>query len=408
MFNYKRGVSKVGGFALSAMLSGAANVVTIPFVVGAVGPTAWGAIATGQAAGAIGAVLVQMGWGVSGPAQVAKARTSEERLTIYKESLYFRLLILLPVAMIVFAVSWFVVPAEFAVASAIAGVGSALFGLSASWFIVGRSEPFKLIVLDTLPRAVVVVVGAVVVTYSQSPLVFSAFIVASSLFPFFLCTYVILTGADARALPVRCPQERRYLRAIIGEQWPGVTTSLIASSYKYLPLLCISMLAPGYAPAYAVVDRVLKFAIAGVRPLSQALQGWVPKGSPSALAGRISVAYKVALVVGAGAGLGFVAIGPYLTHLVGDGQISLGVDIIVPASFALAFGTVAQTTGLACLMARGQAKTVAFSAGVGAGICLIIIWPAVISMGAVGAMWCVALAEAGVLLVQTVALFRKR
>jgi O-antigen/teichoic acid export membrane protein len=392
------GAVKLGGFALTVVLSGAANILTIPAVVSAIGPHAWAAIAMGQAVGAVGCTVVQLGWGVTGPAEVASASTDQERVNIYIQSLRYRALTVVPVLLVVSAVAFMLAPDEFRVASCIAALGGALFGLTASWFFVGIGKPMYMLFLDTIPRSGAIVLGAFVVSMVKLPSIFAGAILLSSLLPLATACFVVLKKHHLHLLFKRFNWHET--KTILQAQRAGVTASIVATGYRDWPLVFVSAVAPSYAPSYALIDRLLRFAMAGVKPFAQVLQGWVPAGSKAHVSKRITIAVAASSIMAVLAGFFFVLLGPAVSQRLGADAIVVGLGLLVPAGLALAVNSMSQTTGLACLMAVGKKRTVALSMTVGAGVCVSMLVLTTMIWGVGAAIWCVAVAEITVLSMQ--------
>ena len=67
----KKGLSRLSGFGLSAMISGFVAVAIIPVIIILAGTEGWSAVAIGQACGTVAAVFSGYGWAVTGPSSVA-------------------------------------------------------------------------------------------------------------------------------------------------------------------------------------------------------------------------------------------------------------------------------------------------------------------------------------------------
>lgn len=395
-------VSRMGGFGATALLSGLINVATIPIVVGAVGADAWASIAAGQAVGIIGSIIMQLGWGVTGPAEIAAAHDEHERRSIYFESIAFRMLTVPPILAVVSVVAWHIVPSAYSMPSSIAGAGSALLGLTAAWYFVGKGDPVAMMKLDTLPRILSTAIGAGLLILYPNENVFALAILVSSVLPFVMASRVISKGSDSPFKGrVNLPRTREVLR----EQAPGIIASVVSQGYRYLPLILITLVRPREAAVFALVDRILKFAEAGVKPLSQALQSWVPADGPDRLLARVRTAMFVAIFAGGISFLLFLVGAPFVSDLLGADSIVITNRYYYPAALALGFIVVTQM-GMLALLALGYRPLVAWSVSIGGGIALIALWPAVTWLGAVGGLYCLALGEWVVLVIQIAVLIR--
>lgn len=401
----KKAFSRLGGFAVTALISGAVNVATIPLVVGSVGAQAWASIAAGQAVGIVGSIFVQLGWGVTGPAVIATTRDDVKRARIYLESLIYRGAMLPVIVLPVALTSWYVVPSEYSLAASVAGVGSVLLGLTASWYFVGRGDPASLLKLDTIPRVLATCAGAGMLLVYPSALLFSAAIVVSSILPLIFASITIWRTA-------RRADSHKHLfggwvrtRELIVEQTPGVVSSIVSQTYKYLPLIVISALRPDQAAAFALIDRIVKFGIAAVKPVSQSLQAWVPAGGEGLLASRAQKAMGIASLAALVACLTFLFVGPWVTGLLGTDAIQMSYWLLVPAALILGLSALTQT-GLQSLLALRKGGAVAWAVTAAGIVGTALLWPAVLVFGAVGALSCLLIAESVFLILQLVIIRR--
>ena len=109
----------------------------IPTMIKVSGGDASAAIATGQAVGAVGAVLIACGWIVSGPAAVARVDAVGRR-TEYLESLRTRLVICVPAAACALVAVLVVRTGQDL--AALGSVSTATIGLTASWYFAGTGQ----------------------------------------------------------------------------------------------------------------------------------------------------------------------------------------------------------------------------------------------------------------------------
>ena len=145
-----RVLSKLAQYATGTVLLAVASLLFIPALIGAVGLTTWGAVAVGQAIAGIGAIVVGYGWGVSGPAAVARASAGEARRE-YIDSLRTRSVLLILVALAATALT-FLIPGLDAPVASVATLPTLAAALTANFFYVGRSQPGQLLLFETLPR----------------------------------------------------------------------------------------------------------------------------------------------------------------------------------------------------------------------------------------------------------------
>lgn len=93
-----RSASTAIGYGLSMIMLALASLMVIPALIRASGDTAYGALSAGQVIGSVGAVVIGYGWGMSGPAIIARA-DADGRRAEYVEALRARLFLCVPVCL---------------------------------------------------------------------------------------------------------------------------------------------------------------------------------------------------------------------------------------------------------------------------------------------------------------------
>ena len=93
-----RSASKAIGYGLSMILLALASLMVIPALIRASGDAAYGALSAGQVIGSVGAVVIGYGWGMAGPAIIARA-DADGRRAEYVEAMRARLFLCLPVCL---------------------------------------------------------------------------------------------------------------------------------------------------------------------------------------------------------------------------------------------------------------------------------------------------------------------
>lgn len=395
-------LNKLGGFAASTVLASVISVATIPVLIQRSGADAWSNLAIGQAVGTILAVVVAFGWGVTGPYAVAILPPSEVR-SYYLQSVRIRGVLLVITTAPAVVITLFLVHGQ-----ALAGVLSALAvmagNLSGSWFYVGLSRPRSLFLLDTLPKVLATVVGALLVLLGAGLAVFAACQV--------LVAFITAAIAVGSALRLPAPIEddaRAGVRAafrVLKGQTSAVVVAITAALYVSAPIIAVGALAPGSTATYAVGDRILKFSLNGLNPIAQVFQGWVPNTDPRILARRCRTALQAAILVGV---LGALVICPLLligSPLLTSGQVHL--DVLLAIVFALTFTAIAisRIVGLVCLVALQRVRSLAASTVIGAIVGVVALVVFTPGLGAIGAALAFLTSEVAVTVAQVVSMLR--
>lgn len=393
----KRYVTSVAGYGISIVLSAVVTLITIPVLIGRVGPLAWAGLAVGQAVGTGAAVVIGFGWGTTGPVDVARANGTDRR-RIYEESLRARILIAGPVLAIAVIVAHVVSPAVRA-ESDVNAFGYGLTGLLAGWYFSGVARPYLFLLYDTFPRVLGAAVGVAVV-WAGAPLM--AFPVLQSIG---VIGGVMLTTRHilGRRVSVLARVRWRHSVAILRGQSHGMVLAFASAGYAALPLAIVAVLVPAAAPAYALMDKLLRFATTGYAPIVQFLQGWVPGGSVQKTRDRIRLAFGGGAVMTAVGGVLFVSLTPAASRALSHGQVDPEGGLVWGFAAVLVCMVLSQIAGLVCLLSMDKAKQVALYTAVGVAVGLPVVVLGAVLAGAVGAVWMVAVGE-GVMLVLQVRL----
>ncbi|MGR6743444.1 hypothetical protein ACU6RU_15530 [Microbacterium sp. F1-18] len=288
------GLGRMSGFALSIGLLAIASLAAIPVMVAAEGDRGWGAIALGQAVGAIAAAAIGFGWGVSGPARIAVADESSRR-TAYIESVRARLALFAPIALTSSLAAAAIAPQSPGLA-ALGAVTAAAAGVSANWYFVGRGAPFSLLLAETLPRVVGTGVGIALMLGGGGAAVGLTGMLGGMVAAFACSTVWILVSS--RRHRASAPPPGRLLR-VLADQRHGMGSALGSAIYIALPLVVVSVVAPAAQPVFALVDKFQRQVGVALQPVITVAQGWVPRRDGAESASRA----RSALLVGSGMSL---------------------------------------------------------------------------------------------------------
>ncbi len=369
------------GYSISMVLLAVVSLAVIPSMVAASGAAAWGMIAAGQSIGGVGAVIVAYGWGLSGPASVARA-DAHMRLTAYAESVICKLLIIVPISLLVFFVAWSV-GRDYAVFAGVGALSTATVGLTANWWFVGLMQPYRLLVLETIPRVLGTGIGIFYMTHGSSALVGVLWQLIGMVAAFVASTVWILRPwkfRRLRSLP------RRRVKVVLASQRLGVTSTVLSSLYTSTPIVIVSLIAPGAQPVYAVVEKVQRQVIVGLGPFVTILQGWVPKARNQDLVRRVrkglaaAVVFAVALV-----GL-MLAIAPELVGWLGGGQIKPSFLTLMLMALITGVSLIEAVVSKACLAALRRLDVVTRATAIGSLVGLPCVAIGAVLWGAEGAL----------------------
>ena len=358
------------------------SLIAIPSMVHASGAHAWGAIAVGQSIGGVAAVIIAYGWGLSGPAAIARA-DRRGRMTEYAESAATKLALSVPVAGVAFLIAW-LVSRDLGLFAGFGALSMASIGLTAGWYFVGAGSPFRMLAMETVPRVAGTVVGIIFMDTGSSALIGVLWQLVGMVAAFTICSLWILRPwqlSELRSL------QRKSVPTVLLAQRQGITSSILSSLYASTPIVIVTLLAPTVLPVYAVVEKVQRQVIVALGPFVTVIQGWIPRAADDvALHRRIrqgTLATAVfALVLG---GL-MLAIAPELVRWLGGGLITPTLAVLALMATITAVSLFESVVSKACLSALGRLDVVARSTAIGSGVGLPLVALGALTMGALGAL----------------------
>ncbi|MBG6239561.1 O-antigen/teichoic acid export membrane protein [Mycetocola sp. CAN_C7] len=392
-------MTSTGGYGASVLVSGVISIGVLPVIIILAGEAAWAEIAVAQGVAGFAYVLVIYGWGVTGPTTVASISPAE-RGKFYLDSLVSRfwlLFIVLPPAIVIALLFSREYPALVAL-TVVTGVGSALSG---AWFFVGEASPGRYFAIDTIPKSIGTLSGAGLLFLTHDAV---WFIIAQGLGSVIA---ISMTTADiARRYPGwdRDFGPRNAFARLSG-QGAAVAMSATSAVYVNLPILIVGFFAgTQVTAAYALAERLMRFALMATRPVVQVAQSYVPSPHPQEQVRRSRLVTSIAFGIGAAGGLAYAAAMPAIVTLFSGSGLEISFDLSVPLGLALGAMLVSQITGFACLTAFGLTRALATSTIAGAVSGAILLIPLMLLFGIPGVAAGLAISEVVVLIVQLVKL----
>lgn len=372
-----RNLSLTLGFAINMLVLAAAGLVMIPALIGSVGPRDWAAIAIAQAIGGFCGVITGFGWGLSGPAYVAREGNAVRRAR-YFESLRGRGLVgsvALPGGVLILAA----VLGGFRLVPSIALVVTAAVAFSPAWFYVGIAKPWTMILIDTAPRALSTAL-AVVLLHAGGSAVLALFLQLLG---------IALGMATASVLIGRFPKPAARAGSVLRvlyEQAHGMVAAGTSAAFAALPVVLVGVVAPSAVAVYAVFDKVQRQFASAISPVVQVSQGVVARAEPS---DRRQAVVRVATTVLALAALGIAAFlwaGPWFLHALAARTLEFSPFEVAVLGIALALILIEQTVGHAVLATAGRMRALATATLIGAAVGLVLVVVGASSGGAVAAL----------------------
>lgn len=385
-------------FVAVPALTSLVPLLALPGVTSVAGAPGWAAVAVGQSIGAAGAVVTELGWGLTGTVRVGRqAESAARRLLAWSfATKVVVLLVVAPAAAIAAAV---VAPAFRAEAAAIAAFG-AVSSVNAVWFYIGRGDPRALLLFDALPRTLCGIVSAAFLLGGAPLWVFALGIgVPAVAAPLLALSAVGLRRSDFTGMTWR-----RLWRVVVMQR-TALAGRAVSSIYIALPVTLVAAVAPtSVVASFAGADRLQRMVLTGLQAVPNTVQHWV--GSSPDLRVRLRRARSAAVLavaLGAAAGAGFIASAPTLSRL-----LLSETAPVTPFAAMLCAGTItvvsgSRITGGVVLVLLRRVRYILVSAVVGACVGVVVIPVGAVTFGVVGALGGTLLTEISVLAVQVVA-----
>ncbi|ABK04578.1 hypothetical protein Arth_3202 [Arthrobacter sp. FB24] len=390
---------RIAFFTLGPLFSIIVPILTLPAISTNFGHSGWASIAVGQSLGIAAAIVIELGWTVAGPLQVARADHNGQA-SAFRRSLLERgcvSLLSLPVVGVLIQL----VNPDYDLEAFLTATAMALGGMSAAWFYVGTGASLKMLLMDSLPR-VATSVGGAVMLMNGAPLIALPLtqLTASVFLPFVPLFWLPRVQRQDKSLGLRSE-----LAFTWKAQGAAFVTRVASSAYVALPTALMASVAPvAQVASYAAVDRVGRTALAALSPFNLALQGWIPAADGHERRRRMYIALWLSSVLAILSFIAFWLLAPWVIGFLFAGEIL--PDNTAIFSFSLAVGAVvlSRCTGIQCLAVLGKTWTTASSTVVGLLISVPMVLVLGAAYGAVGVAWAIATTELSVLGVQVVAL----
>lgn len=393
-------IKRIAAFAGLPLLSSLASFILLPIVARVGGAPVWTALALGQAIGAIAAIVVGLGWSLTGPAAVASSADEGVRRRHYAVSFATRsLMFLCTIPLMFVALGLAGDPANFWLAFVMA-CAQAASGLTPAWYCIATGHPGRIAKYDVVPRMVATLGVIPILLTSGQIIIYPAALLVLGLAGTLLFNAHHAQKHDFQDLSIgRIIREIWALRA-------GSGITLAAGSYASTPIIIVQfMAASGGLAAFVSAEKLYRIGLLATAALGNSLQGWV-----SDFDGDHARRRKYSLYALSGLGIvGWLLLavaGPWATALLFSEP--LAADFWTCFWFGLSFLLVCVTTstGAHWLVPAKRMRTVLTStiAGAVVGVPAMIILAA--SMGGQGGALGLALGEIVVTVVQLRVVFR--
>lgn len=348
----RRHVALSFGPTLLALLTG---LFAVPVILSTLGPSAWAAVAVGQAVGYFSSQFVGWGWSAVGASAVA-SRSPTEQAQYVADSVGPRLWLLALAFPIGSAAAYLVAPPGGHVWLCVAQAAALIpGGLNGMFYYTGSSRPDLTILLDAVPRAAATVIGLVVLVLTKDMFWYIALQ--------FVCDLLLIHFFVRRAASFGARFDLGFDHAwrSLRRQRTAVLITTATNAIGSLPITIVSAFRLPAIATYALADRIRGYAAGALGPLVGTAQGRLHSPDRTVLHHRIRLALRAWCVAAVVVAVGFAFVANLVGRLLSHGSITIQPSIAIP--FAATLGLVIMTDfiGGAALLALGRVHDVATS-----------------------------------------------
>ena len=340
------------GPTLLALVTG---LLAVPVILSTLGPSAWAAVAVGQAVGYFSSQFVGWGWSAVGARAVA-APDPRGPAPYVADSVGPRLWLLGVAVPVGCAAAYAVAPPGGHVWLCVAQAAALIpGGLNGMFYYTGSSRPDLTILYDAVPRAAATVVGLVVLVMTKDMFWYIALQ--------FVCDLVLIYFFVHRAIRfgAHIDLSRTHAWRSLRQQRAAVLITTATNAIGSLPLTIVSAFRLPSIATYALADRIRGYAAGALGPLVGTAQGRLHSPDLTVLHHRIRLALRAWSLAAVVVAVGFVFVASWVGRLLSHNSITIQPAIAIP--FAVTLGLVIMTDfiGGAALLALGRVHDVARS-----------------------------------------------
>lgn len=396
-----RGARRLAGFVMLPALNALAPLLVLPIITGHLGVDAWVGVAIAQSVGAGGAVLVELGWGLTGTQRVARQQR-DNRLHLIALSTITKIIVFVPAALGSAVVVTALAPQDTAACVVIA-IAGCITSFCPTWVYIGLGRASLILLFDTVPRTLGLLVAAGAVIATGSLWGFALPVLISS---------IVSASAGHIALGIRSrhfrAHPRRRILVAMRAQGSALTGRALSALYIALPVTLVGAVATvSEVAVFSAVERLQRMLLTGLQALPNAIQGWVGSaGDPQERRKRALTAVWANGGTGIVAGAVAALILPPASRILFSGVADIPAELAALSGLLIAIVSFSRATGGIALVTVGRIDAIAWSALAGAVVGIPAILLLAGAFGAAGGLLGEISAELVVLSVQSVALAR--
>jgi hypothetical protein len=388
------GLVRLAGFVVMPVAGVLVPLAALP-AIGSLGPATLLGVLYAQSVGAAGAVVVELGWGLSGTQRVARQTAGNTRQLVALSTLT-KLATAVPVLIVASVVMLLFAPSKEPAYLVIAASGI-LTSVNVTWVLIGFARPWTVFAVDTVPRAIATVVAATAIWLGGSLWWYAGAMLAATTVSA-VAGLMVLRVERAHFARFRTRHVVRALRS----QSRALSGRSISALYIALPITLVTAVAPSaVAESFAAAERMQRMALTGLQAFPNWMQARVGRIVDPARRRRAAVrSIWMNTSVGAVAGAVFTLLAPWGSTFVFAGAVELTLAQSALGGILILIVSTSRAVGSIALVAVDRIEGVAWSALLGAviGVPLLLMLP--VTLGAPGGQVAEVIAEVAVLGVQ--------
>lgn len=272
-------VWRLSGLTVIRVLSAVAPLATLPVIARYATTADWAALGIGTSLGTVGAVLVNLGWSLTGPPRVAGQdfHRASRVLSESRASSLAAFYVVIPVGAVASAL---LAPTTARGLAGATTVAMTTAGLSATWHITAQGRTRDLVTYDVIPRLVAAFSGAAMVALVGRAAIWTyplALGLAGLLGPYLYAQQYRTTAptdVSRRVLVVR--QSTPALTGLLGAIYSGLAVALIAIVTTTPEVASLSSGLRMYLAALSAIvivnQATISWAVSGVGPAPRELR----------------------------------------------------------------------------------------------------------------------------------------
>lgn len=369
-------VQRFFGFSAVPLLTFIAPLLLLPIVSRIAGVEGWAAIGTAQAIGAVCAMIASFGWNVSGSASIALSASHAERLSIYGDSFWTRLLMYIAVGAVGAAVAAAITPPKYTLLVVLVTFASGVASLTVTWFGVGAGSARIILLFETIPLAAAVLLAVPLLLITRELIFYPVMTLVGAL------TGLTLLHLHLFRRVIPAFHSTRLLQTFLRNASVAGADS-IGATYTSAPIPVAQAFSGAAAAAHLTsADKIYRLALVAVTVLGNTLQKWVLEVSYAE--GRLRrqlTALLMHALLGIVGALCLIAWGPDATRILLGNAVSAPREVFI--GYGITFAIIALTTPLVrnVLVPAGRNRTVLAAMAGAAAVGL----PAMLVFGSNGA-----------------------